>query len=191
MHREHKVVLSVLVIAVGLVLGYGLARQLKQLKPEELLKQAGVKELFYFETPNDLQRLEKRKFTPRLSTEHVTEGMYSLEVTFPAGGGNLSAWRTFIRNWTGSDIFSFDVYNDEYSRVTLKVEIIDESGRSKFEKSFLLSSGANHIEIKIKDIAKVIDITRIKQLVLDVREPGETTLFFDNMKLSTGKKNRP
>jgi len=190
-HREHKVVLSVLVITVGLILGYGLARQLKQLKPEELLKQAGVKELFYFETPNDLQRLEKRTFTPRLSTEHVTEGMYSLEVTFPAGGGNLSAWRTFIRNWAGSKIFSFDVYNDEYSPVSLKVEIVDEAGRSKFEKNFVLASGANHIEIEIKDIAKVINITQVKQLVLAVREPGETTLFFDNMKLETGKKKRP
>jgi hypothetical protein len=190
MHKEHKVILSLLVITVGLVLGYGLARQLKQLNPEELQKQAGVRELFYFETPADLQRLEKRNFTPRLSTEHVTQGMYSLEVNFPAGGGNLSAWRTFISNWTGSNIFSFDVYNDEYSGVTLTVEIIDESGRSKFEKSFVLSSGANHIKIKIKDIAKVIDITRIKQLVLSVREPGETTLFFDNMKLERGKKSR-
>lgn len=183
MHTEHKVILFIIVIIVGSALGYGLARQFKQLKPEELLEQAGVKELFYFETDNDLRRLERRDFTPRLSTDHVIEGMYSLEVTFPAGGGNLSAWRTFIRNWADSDIFSFDVYNAEYSNVTLKVMIIDEVGQSKFEKDFILSSGANRIEIETKDIAKAIDITQVKQLVLEVQEPGETTLFFDNMKL--------
>ncbi len=188
MHKEHKVILLVLVVIVGLSLGYGLARQFKKLKPEDLLEQAGVKELFYFETDNDLQRLERRGFTPRLSPDHTTEGMYSLEVTFPAGGGDLSAWRTFIRNWADSDIFGFDVYNDEYSKVTLKVEITDDAGKSKFEKGFLLASGANSIEIETKDIAKFINITQVKQLLLKVQEPAETTLFFDNMRLETRKK---
>ena len=187
MHKEHKVILFILVIIVGLALGYGLARQFKQLKPEELLEKAGVKELFYFETDNDLQRLERRGFTLRLSTDHVTEGMYSLEVIFPAGGGSLSAWRTFIRNWTDSDIYSFDVYNDEYSEVNLLVEVVDESGK-KFEKKFVLSSGANSIEIKVKDIAGVIDATQVKQLILQVQKPEETTLFFDNMKLAKQKE---
>ena len=187
MHKEHKVILFIIVVIVGLALGYGLARQFKQLKPEELLEQAGVKELFYFETDNDLQRLERRDFTPRLSTDRVTQGMYSLEVTFPPGGGNLSAWRTFIRNWADSNIFSFDVYNDEYSQVTLKAMIIDESGK-KFDKDFVLSSGSNRIEIGIKDIARAIDITQVIQLVLEVRRPEETTLFLDNMKLETRKE---
>lgn len=185
MHTEHKVILFIIVVAVGLLLGYGLARQFKELNPEELLEQAGVKELFYFETDNDLRLWERREFTPRLSTDHVTEGMYSLEVTFPAGGGNLSAWRTFIRNWADSDIFSFDVYNDEYSKIILRVVIVDEVGQSKFEKGFVLTSGSNHIESRTKDIAKDIDITQVKQLVLEVQELGEITLFFDNMKLET------
>lgn len=189
MHTEHKVILFIVVVIVGAALGYGMARQFKELKPEELLERAGVKELFYFETENDLRRLERREFTPRLSTDHVTEGMYSLEVTFPPGGGNLSAWRSFIRNWADSHIFSFDVYNGEYSPVTLKVVIMDEGELSRFEDSFTLSRGTNnHIEIEVKDIAGAIDIARVKQLILEVREPEETTLFFDNMKLEKREK---
>ncbi len=186
MHKEHKIVIFVIVVLIGLAFGFGLARQFKVLDPEKLLEQAGVKELFYFETDGDLQRLERRDFTPKLSMDHVTQGMYSLEVTFPAGGGNLSSWRQFIQNWADSDIFSFDVYNDEYSNIILKVMIIDEAGK-KFEKDFVLSSGANSIKVKIKDIAKVIDVTRVKQLVLEVKEAGETTLFFDNIKLEKQK----
>ena len=183
MHREHKIVLFILSVMVGLAMGYGLARQFKVLRPEELLEREGVKELFYFETDIDLRRLERREFVPRLSLAHVTEGMYSLEVTFPAGGGNLSAWRTFIRNWADSDIFSFDVYNAEGSPVALKVIINDERGLS-FEDNFILSPGVvNHLEIEIKDMARAIDTAQVKQLVLEVREPGETTLFFDNMRL--------
>lgn len=183
MHREHKVILFILVVMVGLAMGYGLARQFKVLRPEELLRREGVKELFYFETAIDLRRLERREFVPQLSLAHVSEGMYSLEVTFPAGGGNLSAWRTFIRNWTDSDIFSFDVHNAEGSPVTLKVIITDEQELS-FEDNFILSPGTtNRLEIEIKDVAGAIDVAQVRQLVLEVREPGETTLFFDNMRL--------
>ncbi len=183
MHREHKIVLFILVLMVGSAMGYGLARQFRVLRPEELLRREGVKELFYFETDIDLRRLERREFVPQLSLVHVTEGIHSLEVTFPAGGGNLSAWRTFIRNWTDSDIFGFDIHNAEGSPIALRVIINDEQGLS-FEDNFILTPGAtNHLEIEIKDVDRIIDITRVKQLVLEVQEPGETTLFFDNMRL--------
>ncbi|MCD5397987.1 hypothetical protein LR003_03540 [candidate division NPL-UPA2 bacterium] len=188
MHREHKIILFIIAVMIGSAMGYGLARQFRILRPEELLRREGVKELFNFETDIDLRRLERREFIPRLSLAHVTEGIYSLEVTFPAGGGNLSAWRTFIRNWTGSDTFSFDVHNVEGSPIALKVIINDEQGLS-FEDNFILSPGiTNHLEIEIEDIAGVIDIARVKQLVLEVQEPEETTLFFDNMRLEVRER---
>lgn len=186
MHLEHKIILFVVIIAGGLLLGFGIGRQFEQLEPEELLEVAGIKKICYFDGPEDILFFEKVNFPLSLSTDHVTEGMYSLEVVFPDGGGTLSAWRTFMRDWSQHQLFSLDVYNDQYSPIRLFITINDEEEKDTYEEFFFLVPGSNRLSINLTSAGRRIDLNRIKQVAFSLREiPGKNTFFFDNIRLQT------
>ncbi len=189
MPLEHKIILFVLVIALALVIGFGIGIQFQRPDPDKLLTSAGIKRINSFDKEDDLRFFEKTTFPLTLSSEHVTDGMSSLKVTFPDGGGELSAWRTFLRDWSAFQVFSFDIYNDQYSRVVIDVTIKDEKGEDAYAEHFYLLPGStNQIEINLTSVGRRIDLRQIRQILFSVREaPGENTFFLDNLRLEKRK----
>jgi hypothetical protein len=183
MEKEHKVTLVVVLVVAGAALGYGIGMQFKVLRPHELLKEPGIEVLFYFDGDEDIRKFDRTEFPVELSTRHVTQGMYSLKVTFPYKDGVLNAWRTIPRDWSGHDSLVIDAYNDQFYRIPLTITLGDENNAA-FTKTIDLLAESNHIEIPVSEIKGSTDVTQMRNFSISVPPSEERNIiYFDNIKL--------
>jgi len=185
MAPEHKVLIVILVVAVGVALGYGIVRQFQ---PPQLEEEKGAQVLFSFEGRGDISKFQFTGATPELATENVTHGMYSLRVTFSPNGGYMEAWHTFPSDWRDYTTFYADITNGEFVDVPISISFKDEKGEAQFQYNLTLSPGTQPVQIPIATIGGKIDISRVWAIRFTLPS-GERSriLYFDNIRL-TGKK---
>jgi hypothetical protein len=150
-----------------------------------------IKELYLsFEDKNDLELFKPAENSSfEISDQNATHGRNSLMVKIRPGSDYPGlVWEVYgrhVQNWSNSNDFHFDVYNNTEDSVSLNVKF--KSGRNYPKKSFsrlmhLEPLQMNHIKIPIQDIAYTCDITEMSYVKLFVDSPKkEIVLFFDNI----------
>lgn len=160
--------------------------------PKPPKKRAGVLTLASFEKDGELSLFEDSEGRLERTREQATQGRYALKVTFPDGGGSLSAWRTLPRNWSGYKRLQFDVCNPQ-STVPFSLFIKDSKHTSYRQgynqEQIRLGMGCHSIEIPLAEVARKINLRDVVQLRIFLwKVPGQHVLFFDNFRLSRGNQ---
>jgi hypothetical protein len=89
-----------------------------------------VKEICYFETQKDVDNWVCDGASALLSRDHVSQGKYSMELTWTADTSYRIFYYHFPKDWQNYDYFVFDVYNTitEPTAVTFEVYANFEEG---------------------------------------------------------------
>jgi len=134
----------------------------------------------------------------RLSPEHATSGISSLEVTFSPGPPGVGerypglSLTDFNPDWSGRRALVFDAHNPESAALRLTLRIDDrEAPRypDRFNRSFTLSPGDNHIAIPLGELVtsgtkRTLDPRRIQRVMFFLANPKERhTLYLDRIRL--------
>ncbi len=166
---------------------------------------SNIKRLFGFETDQELAEIKTdngpgdkgRDFPVESSSEHATEGRYSLKVVYPdQGDGPEIVFDRFHRDWSAYNYLKVDVYNPSRAVVRLNFFAVDREPHAgenpntqRFFWSDHLKPGKNTYTIEIKD-AKLLDDIEFVNLKLIkrigftlVERPKGLILYFDNMRL--------
>jgi len=129
MAPEHKVFLFILACVVSLLLGFGLAREFQAQSPLED-EETGRMEILYFEGHDSLfklrfaDRVDRQQWT--LATDNVTQGIFSLRISFPYEGGWFVTSGTFNPDWSSYGMFQADITNPGVERLQFAVIIRDD-----------------------------------------------------------------
>ena len=146
-----------------------------------------------FESPFEMSRFSgKNKAMDRVEM-HTTEGKYSLKVTLDPGEYPGISMDYLQNDWRGYRNLSFDTFVEGYAHLEITVRVNDRKHNDeytdRFNKSFNLLPGSNHITIDLKDIMKapkgrkmdMADITNICIFAHRLKE--QRTVYFDNFRL--------
>ena len=129
-------------------------------------------------------------FSLELSTEHMTQGVHALKVTFPRDEWpsiNTKKLRQPVRQF---DALTLDVFNPQDQAVPFAVRL-DDRARKKVTVSQSLNPGMNHVRIP-RERLRGLDATKLFFVVLFLERPGrETTLYFDNLCLVNERPSQP
>lgn len=139
-----------------------------------------------FETDADLVGLSSEAGAPlQRSAERHTEGEYALQATLPPGSyPGLSL--PVPPDWRAYEALKFDLWCQRDSFLGIRIDdvnSVDYHTRYNQDGS-VVRQGWNHIQVSLEEVAKSIDIGRVRALViflLQVTEP--TTLYLDNLRL--------
>lgn len=199
------ILIGIFITSIGVITAYKILKGGKQdlrhqAETEVLRKTVKVRPMkeFYlsFEDKNDLELFKPAENTfVEISGQNATHGRNSLMLKIRPGSGYPGlAWEVYgrdVQNWSNSDDFHFDVYNNTEVSVPLNVKL--KSGRKYPKKTFsrlvyLKPLQMNHIKIPIQDIAYSCDITAMSYVKLFIDSPEkEIVLFFDNIGTGSGR----
>lgn len=146
-----------------------------------------------FESPFDMSRISGNVIAIDRVKSHETDGKFSLKaILFPGEYPGISL-NYFQNDWRGYRSLSFDAFLEKYSHLEITVQVNDRNHYTqytgRFNKSFHLLPGANHIIIDLKDIMKapkgrhmnMAEITNISIFAYRLKE--RSTIYFDNFRL--------
>ena len=102
----------------------------------------------------------------------------------------------FEGDWSGFHILSVDLFNAEPSMLSLTLRVHDKQHsrgkqlyQDRFNRSFLLKPGWNHLDIPLQDIAvalqsRAMDLSAIENLAFFViAQKVDTTIYIDQLVL--------
>lgn len=152
-----------------------------------------VLELCYFESENDLKKIEKSNIKMERSQKYVSEGEYSLRCVFHQGDSGVSFYGTLPKNWSGYKNLKFDVYGED-DNIPLSLFVADANNISYNDRynreGIMLNKGWNSIVVPIDEIDKKLILDRINHLIFFLwNVPGSHVLYFDNIKLTSREEN--
>jgi len=153
-----------------------------------------IKTIGNFEKDSDLEIWEKAAVPFVKSTEHATQGKYSLKIIFPRGEypGISSIFSSSPEDWSKFNFLRLDVYNEQPETLKLCAIIKDDVGQSyqeRFDGVYSLSPGLNNISIDLTQLRRngktgFIKLTNIIQYVFCLVKPKEeTVIYLDNIRL--------
>ena len=155
-----------------------------------------------FESPFEMSRLSGRYKAMDRVELHATQGTYSLKVTFNPGEFPGISVDHLQNDWRGYGSLSFDTFVAGYSPLEITVRVNDREHNNeytdRFNKSFQILPGVNHVTIHLKDIMNapkgrimdMADITNIRIFAYRLKETR--TVYFDNFRLEgSGSKLLP
>jgi len=128
------------------------------------------------------------------SDQQAAHGNYSLRVDLGTEQYSGVSLGYLEGDWSGFHILSVDLFNAGPSMLSLTLRVHDKQhSRSKqllqdrFNRSFLLKPGWNHLDIPLQDIAvapqsRAMDLSAIENLAFFViAEKVETTIYIDQL----------
>lgn len=146
-----------------------------------------------FESPFEMSRFSGKYKAMNRVELHATEGKYSLKVTLNPGEYPGISMNYFQNDWRGYRNLSFDTFVEGDAPIEITVRVNDKEHNDeytdRFNKSFLLLPGVNHIIIDLKDIMKapkgrVMDMAEITNIcIFAYRLKEHRTVYFDNFRL--------
>ncbi len=143
-----------------------------------------------FEQAEDLEFLVPEQASQyELTEQHTTHGGKALKLTLPAGAAYPGLlWEVYggsTQNWKGTDVFHFDIFNDNQDSVKLVVKFKSGAGMptASFEYPVELKPWSlNVIDIPISSIGSACDITQISYVKFFAVSPvKDLVLYFDNI----------
>ena len=138
-----------------------------------------------FETPEQMTVIAPSGLTARQTTEHATEGKYSLRVEVK--GSEKDTWpglsyRPANPDLSGCAVLAFDVFVETHDPVAISCRIDDASGKSIF-MSAKASPGKNTVEFWLTSHKFELDMKHIKQVYPYFSKPRrDAVLYFDNFR---------
>jgi len=144
--------------------------------------------LNYAETSQDLASWQTNSVNLSLSTEHVTQGNYSMKadyttnVEFPnirlfgAGTAFPSA------DWSKYISLNFDVYNPNNTQVMVAAKFFDEDNTPNDTHPIVIGPNSSQsVSIPLNELSN-LDLTRMKGIELWMKPTSPTTVYFDNFR---------
>lgn len=150
------------------------------------------------ETPAEIRQWRPVNSQLQRSTLFSRTGRYALRAELMPGQFSGVALRSFPPVWGNHERLQMDVYNpqDEVITITLRVhDRLHETGTAawqysdRFNRSFHLQSGWNHIAIDLEDIATApatrrLDLNQVRELQLFVTGSKKPkVVYLDNLRL--------
>jgi VanZ family protein len=146
-----------------------------------------------FETYFEMSRWMNIQSELVRSKLHPTDGKYSLKVFFHPGEYPGMSMNYLQHDWRGYKRLAFDVILEGSSPLKITVRVNDKKHNNeytdRFNKSFELLPGLNHISIDIMNImrspkGRTMDLTEITNICVFTYKIKETrTTYFDNFRL--------
>ncbi|HHN46528.1 MAG TPA: hypothetical protein ENN09_03725 [Planctomycetes bacterium] len=142
-----------------------------------------------FETDADLTRisLEEQWLTATIDDTHALCGDKSLKAVFknhawPGFGVNIGGDAV---DWSAYEALSFRVWTPSPLKVHLRVDDVNSTDHhSRFGATRDMKTGENLFQVRMKEIATKLDVTKIKRLIVFLTNPpAGTTLWFDDFRL--------
>jgi VanZ family protein len=143
-----------------------------------------------FETFLELSRWKNTESTITRTNLHATDGERALEVNLNPGVFPGVSLVHMISDWRNYTTLSFDVFLTGSSPLAMTVRINDEKHNEEFDdrfnKSYLLKPGPNHIAIDLKDVAaspqgRRMDMARVRTLCMfsyHLNEPRQIVIDY-------------
>ena len=150
--------------------------------------------LYDFEADEELDRLHWTCHTLySLSDHYATHGLKSLQIElYPSDYPGLTPMLK-QNDWSNYNFFRFDVYNPQENDLSLSVRIDDRKSypdyKDRFNKSFILNPGMNHIRIPLDTLVtsgkgKNLNLNTIYRVYIFMSHPTKKViLYFDYVKL--------
>ncbi len=148
-----------------------------------------------FESSGELDRWSGSAHFSR-SNQHAIHGDHSLRVDLGTEQYSGISMGYFEGDWSRFHSLSVELFNAESSSLSLTLRIHDKQhGRSnqlfqdRFNRSFSLKPGWNHLEIDLHDIAgapasRAMDLSAIEQVgFFVIAEKTKTTIYMDQLYL--------
>ncbi len=136
----------------------------------------------------------------RTTTEHASDGVQSMTVTFPQHKSGEGEWRTASIDWNDGKGYAtkdfshyaklaFDVWVYGDNKESIGIDLRDKPGRRGNGQEFPVLPGVkNSIEVPLADLSH-LDLANIRQIAISVMKPAETyTLAIDNIRLLPGER---
>jgi VanZ family protein len=146
-----------------------------------------------FERAGEISRWTTKESRIARVAEHATSGAWSLRVDLRPGTYPGTSLPFLPSDWSAYDALVSDVWlaGTEPLRIVVKVTDRDHNNQheDRFQRTFVLSPGANSIEIRLADIENApqhrrLNIQEVATLsYFTVRLPFPRTLFLDNVHL--------
>lgn len=150
-------------------------------------------QLSSFESPFEMSRFSGRVKAMDRVKLYATEGKYSLKVILDPGEYPGISMNYLQNDWRGYSNLSFDTFVEGNAPLEITVRVNDRKHNDeytdRFNKSFQLLPGVNHINIDLKDIMKapkgrVMDMAEITNIcIFSYRLKEQRTVYFDNFRL--------
>jgi VanZ family protein len=145
------------------------------------------------EAPFEISRWTNKESEIEPSRLHATEGEHSLKVNFLPGVYPGVSLNNLVNEWRDYKSMSFDVFLDEFSPLKVTVRINDrlhnEEYTDRFNRSFQLQPGVNHISIGLEEVKKAphgreMNISDISNICIFCHSLKQSrTVYFDNFRL--------
>ena len=124
------------------------------------------------------------------SDEHASAGK-AIKATFPSAGGYFDCWTPGVRDWTGYEFLSVDVYNTAKNMLKIGVLVRDSAGNGsygdRYNGDFQLSPGMNAIKIPLTSMItsgnRPLDLRQVKNWERIVGDKN-CILYFSNLRLA-------
>ena len=142
-----------------------------------------------FEDPASLKKLDWSKETTELTIGPRTPADLNKVLRYAVLGGQYPSFTFYPphipKDWSPYEALSFVVWTPSDCAVSVRID--DEKSfnfASRYNGGCNLQKGRTLVQIPVKNIAKNLDVSKIKQLVLFTCEPPKgLTLWFDDLML--------
>ncbi|WP_256759560.1 glycoside hydrolase domain-containing protein [Cohnella sp. WQ 127256] len=147
-----------------------------------------VTPLNYAETSQDLDRWQGNNVNLSLSSQHVTQGNYSMKadyttnVEFPSvrlfGAGTAFP----SADWSKYLSVNFDVYNPNNTQVMVAAKFFDENNTPNDTHPIVIGPNSSQsVSIPLNELSN-LDLTHMKGIELWMKPNNPTTVYFDNFR---------
>jgi len=147
-----------------------------------------------FEREKDLKVFQARQAAAKKSTEHATQGNYSLWVEIPAGrkypGIATEVYGKDCFDWSDMTEFTFDVHNERTipAPITIKIKSGRDDPKEQYETGIAVPARkTGRVRITRRELEHVLDLRCISAINIFMQDPRTTFyLYFDNFSVKRG-----
>lgn len=148
-----------------------------------------------FEQASELTRWDGRL---QRSTEHISEGSYSAQVSLGKRKYSKAALRKFFGDWRQHQYLAFDIYNPDAHPLSMSLRVHDaqhEQGskayqnNDRFNAPLMVEPGWNKFRVALKDIQHApegremeMDLIRGVEIFTGPQDPPRV-IYLDNLRL--------
>ena len=143
-----------------------------------------------FESDDELsRRWTTRDAIVTKSSQHVTHGTYSAQVTYQDAEAPAFQLASYLASgghgdWRGYAMLSFDLYNAQPTQERVLLQVTDKDGRQYKEDIHINGQASQHLTVHLSDLHDYLDLAHIKAFELFRWKPkGTSTFYVDAVRL--------
>jgi len=153
--------------------------------------EAGTRLLFDFETDDDVSAWKVEDAVSQcvelsVSDEHATSGRRSLKMVLKPHEWPGMHTLKIPADWSGNQDLKFDVFADQASELSVRIDDTNSSGYStRFNsEANSVGKGQNTVAIPLSSVAENIDLKKVKSMyIYSTGVEGTLVFYIDNIRL--------